>query len=307
MQRKAIAGWVCLMLAVMTAAGGARVWGDDYPYQGQANFVVSGTVTAVDIDRDRIALTADGGHAYTLDTYKASIALRGTDKRGMTADLVPGMRLRARGTRVSADIVEADTVTVLPYVGGVPPGGVQRPIAPPLADQSITLRGTVESVDNNRGAFVVRVNDHTRTIMVNERTDYGYITWNGPVDRILVNVGDRVTVAGTLKRDGTVLAAAVTRRAALLVGDAAPHRGVLTGPITRPSNHLTSRDIKVRVSVGQEVTVHVPRDTPIQRDGRPISVHSLSRNDVVRVEGAPDGDDFKASRIVVLRSNDDGL
>jgi len=165
----------------------------------------------------------------------------------------------------------------------------------------------VESVDNNRGAFVVRVNDHTRTIMVNDRTDYGYITWDGPVDRILVKVGDRVTVTGTLERDGTVLASTVTRREVLQAGDTAAHRNVLTGPVTRPSNHLTSRDIKVRVSVGQEVTVHVPRDTAIMRDGQAISVHSLSRNDVVRVEGTPDGDDFKASRIVVLRSNDDGL
>lgn len=307
MQYKTSVGLVCLMLAVMTAAGRARGQGDSYPYQGQANFVVSGTVTAVDIDRDRIALTADGGHAYTLDTYKANITLRGTDKPGMTADLVPGMRLRASGTRVSADIVEAGTVTVLPYVGGARPGGVQRPGAPTLADQSILLRGTVASVDSSRGAVVVRVNDHTRTVLVDERTDFQDIEYGGGSDRIPLKPGDRVTVAGTFARDGTVLASAVTRRAALLTGEAANHRGVLTGPVTHPSNHLTSRDIKVRVSVGQEVTIHVPRDTPIQRDGRPISVHSLSRNDVVRVEGAPDGDDFKASRIVVLRSNDDGL
>lgn len=307
MQYKTIVGLVCLMLAVMAGTGGARVWGDGYPYQGQANFVVSGVVSAVDIDRDRIALTADGGHAYTLDTYKAAIALRGTDKPGMTVDIVPGMRLRARGTRVSADIVEADRVTVLPYVGGARPPEPQRDSTPTPAGQSILLRGTVESVDSKRDAVVVRVNDHTRTVLVDERTDFQDIEYGGGSDRIPLKPGDRVTVAGTFARDGTVLASAVTRRAALLTGEAANHRGVLTGPVTHPSNHLTSRDIKVRVSVGQEVTVHVPRDTAIMRDGRPISVHSLSRNDVVRVEGTPDGDDFKASRIVVLRSNDDGL
>ncbi|MBV9849107.1 MAG: hypothetical protein JO250_05395, partial [Armatimonadetes bacterium] len=77
------------------------------------------------------------------------------------------------------------------------------------------------------------------------------------------------------------------------------------GRVTQQSNRYTSRDIKIRVAEDHEVKVHVPSGTPITRDGRPISVHELTKDDVVRISGASDGDDFRADRITVIRTYDD--
>ena len=46
----------------------------------------------------------------------------------------------------------------------------------------------------------------------------------------------------------------------------------------------------------------VGRDAQVLRHGQPISVHDLTTSDVIRATGDYDGDDFKASRVVVLES-----
>jgi hypothetical protein len=71
--------------------------------------------------------------------------------------------------------------------------------------------------------------------------------------------------------------------------------------VSKTSDRYLSRDIKVRMDSGREVTIHVPHDARVVRDGQPISVHDLTGDDVVRVIGSFNGDDFKATRIDVLR------
>lgn len=199
-----------LTLGLMGGVTGAKVHADDYPYQGQANFSLDGTVAQVDVDRDRVVLTGDNGRTYTVDTYQCHIALRDTDRPGTTADLVPGMRLHIAGALASSTIVEADQVTVQPYRST---GPVPRPISPSkpvfAGHEPITLRGTVESVDNTHDRFVVRVRDHTRTVYVNDQTDLEDLDYGGSGDQIPLHSGDRVTVAGTFRTDGTVLASSV--------------------------------------------------------------------------------------------------
>lgn len=303
----ALAGMTLLLLGGLP---GGISHAADYPFQGQANFSLDGTIDRVDTDRDRVILHGDNGRVYTVDTYQTRIVLRDTDSPGTTADLVPGMRLHVAGTLASSDIIEADVVTVQP-LRSVRPVGPVSPNAPILnpASEPITLRGTVGSVDERRSLFIVRVRDHTRTIYLNDQTDLQDVDFGGSGERIPVHPGDRVYVSGLLRRDGTVLASSVR-------GLAPPARygsttfqrlgGVLTGPITMESSRYMSRDIKIRAAADREVTVHVPHGVVIRKESHSISVHDLRKDDIVRVEGTPDGSDYKATRIEVLHANDQG-
>lgn len=268
-----------------------------------AAFQATVTITRVDLDRDRVQVVDDGGRAFILDTYQSAIVLRGTDAPGHTGDLVPGMRLRVQGTLASAQIVEAKTVQVLPFQA---PRTAPTPPAQQTQSGPVTLRGTVESVDSHNHLIVVRVRDHERTVYINSQTDLQDVEANNP-DHLAYLPGQRVTVQGAFQPDGTILANTVSRRiqpGPRTAPAPAPDLNTLVGPVTRQSSRYGSRDIKMRIGDTREVTVHVPRDAQVFRGERGISVHDLAKSDVVRVRGTPDGDDFRASRIDVLRSND---
>jgi len=297
---------VCAVLTLLALSPPPPVRGDDYPLSAPTAFQANVTVTRVDIDRDRVQAVDDHGRAYTLDTYQAAISLRGTDRPAHTGDLVPGMRLHVQGTLASAQIVEATNIQVLPFRASR-----VSPTAPlgPRDTGPVTLRGTVESVDSHNHLLVVRVRNHQRTVYLNHQTDLQDVDANNP-NHLAYLPGERVTVVGAFQQDGSVLAGTVSRR--VQPGPRAfaaptPDLNTLIGPITRQSSRYGSRDIKVRVSVDREMTVHVPHEAQVFRADRPISVHDLAKTDVVRVRGMPDGDDFNASRIDVLRSNDQGL
>ncbi len=292
------------MLFALTPAPVAH--GDDYPLSAPAAFQSDVTVTRVDLDRDRVEAADDSGHAYTLDTYQAAIVLRGTDQPGHTGDLVPGMRLHVRGTLASAQIVEVKDIQVLPFrASRVSPTSPVRP----RESGPVTLRGTVESVDSHNHLIIVRVRDYERTVYINSQTSLQDVGANNP-GHLAYLPGQRVTVVGEFQQDGTILAAVISRRlqpGPRTLPAPAPDLNTLIGPVTKQSSRYGSRDIKVRVSVDREVTVHVPHDAKVFRADRSISVHDLAKTDVVRVRGTPDGDDFNAARIDVLRSNDQGL
>lgn len=322
-------------LVALGLAGGLTsaliVRADTYPFEGQSNFSLDGTVDRVDVDRDRVIVVGDDSRTYTLDTSRSSIALRGTSRSGETGDLIAGMRLHVTGTRLSGDIIEADRVAVQPFRSARPtvPMPGHRSNAPvrnsdpydrssdpyssdPYSSGSsyndsrgITLRGTVDSVDNRRGTFVLRVNNHTRTVRVNENTNLNDLgrSYNSG-DRLPMRVGDRVSVAGVLQSNGTVIADTISARS--LTGnsnyrnDSTFRRGnQLLGVVSQTSSKFMSRDLKVRLSSGREVTVHVPKNISVRRNGRAISVHELTSDDQVRIDGSYSGNDFKATRIEV--------
>ena len=82
---------------------------------------------------------------------------------------------------------------------------------------------------------------------------------------------------------------------------------VLLGRVSSTSNRFTSRDIKIHLDGNnREVKVKVPRGIPISRDGQAISIHDLKGDDKVRVSGDYDGNDFRASKIEVVRSPEQG-
>ncbi len=289
-----------------------------YPFQGQAGFVADLSVTDVDIDRQRVMAAASDGTVYTVDTQDAAIVLRDTKQPGETGDLIPGMRLHVVGTLLPQHILAADRVEVLPYQ----PGRV-APVPPPApADDRVTLRGTVAALDDAQSGFTLHVRDHARRIVIDDQSDLSGLAPGDPAHQG-VHVGERVTVVGAYQPDGAILADLVTV-AVHPPSPLPPHRSRrvtepvpasvapvpytpvpaslshLTGEVSSTSNKLSTRDIKVRVSPSREVTVHVPHDAQILRDGRPLSVHNIAKGDIVSVEGTPDGDAVKASRIVVL-------
>jgi hypothetical protein len=262
---------------------------DAAPFAAQP-FVQDGVASHVDTDRDRVAFDGGDGRTYTLDTATTEITLLNGKQGGITSDLTPGMRLHVSGKRISAEIIEAETVHIL------------APQAPPVADGAdIHLRGTVDSIDTRLGAFVVRVSTHTRTIYLADDTDLTGMALHDP-NRFPVKPGDRVSVAGRLQPDGSVLAGAVSLSKTIIVPPPATlHAGqIIFGRISSVSNRYTSRDIKIVLADDREVKVKVRRGLSIRRDGRAISVHDLHTEDNVRVLGDYDGTDFKAERIDVL-------
>ena len=303
MRRFSLLLLTCAVFASLAVSPIPLARGDDAPLSAPRAFHANVTVTRVDLDRDRVEAVDDSGRAYTLDTYQAAITLRGTDRPGHTGDLVPGMRLRVQGTLASAEIVEAATVQVLPFHAS---RAVPAAAATPRETGPVTLRGTVESVDSHNHLLVVRVRDHERTVYINSQTDLQDVEAHNP-DHLAYLPGERVTVVGAFQPDETILADTISRRVQpgpRTVSAPVPDLNTLIGPVTKQSSRFGSRDIKVRVSVDHEVTIHVPRDAQVFRGDRPISVHDLAKADVVRVRGTPDDDDFNASRIDVLRSND---
>jgi hypothetical protein len=283
-----LCGSVCGRLSVPCLAQA-----DLAPFAAQP-FAQDGVVSHVDTDRDRVALDGGDGQTYTLDTATTEIILLDGKHGGITSDLAPGMRLHVSGKRISAGIVEAETVQVLVS---------QSPTAAAGAD--IQLRGTVDSIDTRLGAFVVRVSTHTRTIYLADDTDLTGMALRDP-NRFPVKIGDRVSVAGRLQNDGSVLAGAISLSKTILVPPAAtPHAGqIIFGRISSVSNRYTSRDIKIVLADDREVKVKVRRGLSIRRDGRAISVHDLHTDDSVRVLGDYDGMDFKAKRIDVLHHDE---
>jgi len=322
----------CALAALPFVATRRSAGAETYPYQGAQNFHIDGTITLVDADRDRVNITGSDGHDYALDTDSTQIKLRDTSRPGDTGDLVTGMHIEVAGRLLSSNIIAADRLSVLPFNGPVdanpePPRHPveQRPVivhnepaARPVAGASdhIRLRGTVENVDDDTGVVVVRVNNHLRTIAVDRNTDLTDIH-SPDDDHIGLHQGDRVTVAGSLRDDGTVRASAISLSKDIgAAEDSAdsvpttpevdnPHQ--IVGRVSKMSDRLMTRDIKVRLDSDRDVTVHVPHDARVMRDGHPISVHELTDDDVVRVIGGPDGDDFKATRIDVLRQYQDEL
>lgn len=341
-------GLVCLSLLTLGLSGAAltvapitpaQAQAQDYPYQGRS-LTLNGTVHSVDPDRDRVVFDGDDGNRYTLDTYRAAIALRDTQRTGETGDLVPGMRLHVSGQLLSSNIVEADRVSVLDLSGERPVGDRPTSPVPPLRNggnrygygnhsyndngSTINLRGTVESINEDRGSFTVRISQpqvHTRTVFLDDNTDLGDINPDAQA-RFPINPGDRVTVAGILRRDNTVLA--TTINSSRYSSDRGNYdRGndnspvynpnsynsdygarTLTGKVIQTSNRITSRDLKISLN-GREVHVVVPKGTPVRRHGAPISVHEVNKDDRIRVSGAYDGNDFKASRIEVIEESTD--
>ena len=262
---------------------------DDYPYQAHP-LTLDGTLSSVDTDRDRVILSGGDGRRYTLDTSQTDITLMDGNQAGLTNDLKSGMRVHLAGKLLSQGIVEADQLRILSEQ-------LRRPVNTIKPGTPFTVHGNVLSTDTNRGSFVVRINDHTRTIYVSDQTDMSGMG-RGIVDPLPVRVGDRVIVAGILAGDGSVQADAVSLGRTIPSGGAAYRSGhELSGHVTGTSNRFTSRDITVQDPTGREVTVRVPSRTPVRRDGQPISVHEISKDDQVRIIGSYDGDNFKATRI----------
>ncbi len=291
---------LCLLCLVLLLPGAITLaQADSYPFQSKS-FLQEGVVEQVDSDRDRVILKADDGRRYTLDTSDSRITLADGSRGGVTADLSLGMRVHVAGKLLSAGIAEALQVRVLE---------AQTATATPIpADDpnAIIVRGNVKTVNTHLGAFDLKIKDHTRTILLADDTDLSGL---GKIDAqtFPVNPGDRITVAGELQPDGTVLAGAIsfsrdlafpTRQAA---PQAVPQEVVLVGQISSQSNRYSSRDIKIRLANDREVKIKVPRGVAVRRDGQPISVHDLRGEETVRVTGTYDGNDFRATRIDSVR------
>ena len=287
--------WVVAILFLLALTASTAALADDYPFQGQS-FVMDGVIVKVDVDRDRVIFTGDNNRAYTLDTSASDITLIDGNKAGMTGDLAAGMHVHVSGKLLSAGIAEVEQLRVLDD---------SKP--PPVQPAPITLRGTVDTTDTRHSSFVVHVKDkvgeHTRTILLADNTDVSGMALSNP-SQFPVKPGDRVTVAGVLQPDGTVLAGALSLSKDIVVPASIPPSRpppLLLGRVSTPSNRYTSRDIKIRLDAnGEEIKVKVPRGIAIRREGHAVSVHDLREGDELRVRGVYDGSDFRAARIEVL-------
>ena len=296
--------WFCLAVVLLGGMLSARA--DPYPFPGKP-FVQNGVVVKVDADRDRVIFQGDNGNRYTLDTSDSGVTLPDGSRAAMTPDLSPGMRIHVSGKLLSPGIAQVSQMRVLTLGAPPHPKPPAEPAAasktPSISDDPnvITLRGTVETINTQLGAFVVKVKDHTRTILLADDTD---LTGLGKIDLAAfpVKIGDRVTVAGALQSDGQVLAGAISfsRTVAFPTSIAPAQNRVLLGQISSQSNQYTSRDIKIRLAGGREVKIEVPRGIPIRREGQPISVHDLKGDEWVRVTGLYEGNDFQATRIEAI-------
>lgn len=182
------------------------------------------------------------------------------------------------------------------FAAGTPP-------AIPVAEADtpdLKVRGTVVAVDLRRGAFTLRVNGRERSVYITPDTNISALG-PGVAGKFPAATGQRLSAAGPLQPDGSVLAGLLTPSRDFTYASATdqPNR-ILFGRISSRSGRLRGRDIKIHGADGMEVKVKVAHDVLIRRAGRPISVHDLSGDDDIRVVGTRDGQDIKAARIDVL-------
>ena len=277
--------------------------GTEVPF-GSRPFVTDGVVAHVDSTHDRLIINRDNGRPCLLDTSEADITL---PDGSQSVTLSPGMRVHVMGRQISSGLVEVAQLRVLKP--GKP--NAPRPPGPPAPQgtatgEDIQLRGTVDTIDTRRGAFVVRIRDHTRIIYLAGATDLSGMGLHDP-NRFPVKPGDRVSVAGRLQPEGGVLAGAVSLSRVITLPTAAPLPSrVLFGRITSVGTRFTGRDIKILLADRREIKVKVGRGLSVRRDGRLISVHDLRGGDDVRMTGIFDGSDFKADRVDVLHREEEG-
>jgi len=257
------------------------------------HLTLAGTLKRIEAGPHAALFAGDDGRQYVLDLSQAKIVLPG----GAHLPLLAGTRGYVSGLGNPDGSITVSRLQVLP---------APLPALPPVVAASdepvdLTVRGTVEAIDLEHGAFVLRINTHTRTVFVTPDTD---VSGLGGVagGQFPVQPGRRVTVGGSLQPDGSVLAGLLTQKEDVDYQTAAtqPNR-VLFGTVSSPANKLAHRDIKIRsADGGTETKIGIPRGIPIRRAGLQISVYDLSRRDSVRVTGRRAGTDFHAARIDVL-------
>ncbi len=264
------------------------------PVSGQ-QVTLAGTLRRVEAGPHTALFAGDDGRQYVLDLSQAKITLPSS----VRAPLTPGTRGIVSGLGNTDGSITVSRFQAAPAaVAAIPIPSVPKPV-------DFTVRGTVEVIDLERGAFVLRINTHTRTVFVTPDTDVSGL----PAARtgFPVQPGQRVTVGGSLQPEGTVLAGLLTAKEDVnyhTLGDQ-PNR-ILFGIVSSPANKFGHRDIKIRLADGggTETKIVVPRDIPVRRSGTQISVYDLSRRDQVRVTGRMSGTDFRAARIDVLAPTD---
>ena len=261
------------------------------PISGQ-HLTLAGTLKRVEPGPHAALFAADDGQQYVLDLSQAKIVL----PNGVKAPLAAGTRGLVSGLGNADGSITVSRFQAVPVVA--PP----IPSVPEPLD--FTVRGTVEAINLERGAFVLRINTHTRTVFVTPDTDVSGLPGAGAGFPVLA--GQRVTVGGSLQPEGTVLAGLLTTKEDVDYHTPAtvPNR-ILFGTVSSPANKLGRRDIKIRLADGgAEAKIVVPRGIPIRRSGIQISAYDLSRRDTVRVTGRLAGTEFHAARIDVLAAAD---
>jgi len=256
------------------------------------HLTLAGTLRRIEAGPRAALFAGDDGRQYVLDLSQAKIAL----PSGAHLPLLAGMRGYVSGLGNTDGSITVSRLQVLPAPLPAPPPVVAASDEP----VDLTVRGTVEAIDLEHGAFVLRINTHTRTVFVTPDTD---VSGLGGVagGQFPVQPGRRVTVGGLLQPDGSVLAGLLTQKedADYQTAASRPNR-VLFGIVSSPANKLVRRDIKIRLADGTEIKIGIPRGIPVRRAGAQISVYDLSRRDSLRVTGRMTGTDFHAARIDVL-------
>ena len=258
------------------------------PISGQ-HVTLAGTLKRVEAKPQSALFAGDDGRNYVLDLSQAKIVLPG----GAHLPLLAG----ARGT--VAGLGNPDGSITVSRLQVLPPPPIPA-VTTPTEPVDLTVRGTVEAIDLEHGAFVLRVNTHTRTVYVTADTDVSGLGV-AAISGFPVQPGQRVTVGGSLQPGGSVLAGLLTIKEDVnyLTAPDHPNR-VLFGTVSSPANKLGQRDIKLRLADGTETKIVVPRSIPVRRSGAQISVYDLSRRDSIRATGRMTGTDFRAFRLDVL-------
>ena len=135
----------------------------NFPESSPQHCSIRGVVRRVDAGSGHVILVGDDDRTYTVDAYGARIILPDITRHAETGDLERGMHVRASGTLVDGNLVEAMTVRV---VSDYTPFGTYRP-APPT-DSSLgntTLEGVVRLVDTDHSRITVADTDGARDVI----------------------------------------------------------------------------------------------------------------------------------------------
>lgn len=278
---------LCAVCVLMTALTALAAHDDD----GYGRRTLTGVVTDIDSPSLELTVRFDERGTYTVRADEAIVQMGSRELK--FRDIREGDHLKITGDLRSGKIMDAYTIRILTG-DGRDDDSYDRG-AGWETGKVLTVSGEVESVDSVRGLVRLASEVGQVDILVERRTDIR--EWGRKKTFDDIRDGDHLVVTGKVESYSRLTAHSINIGGPDSRGGSNNLQTIVMGEVVRNSD-AWDRNLTVRTPVG-EVTMAVPREAKVIRNGDYISVHEIDRGDIVRALGTWRGNTFTANQIDV--------
>ncbi len=294
----------CVLILVTSFAYAANAYRPSNDYQRKGDFTAVGLATGIDSSTEVFDL-ADRGDSYRILADRATIQLT-NGKYGTLRDIRTSAKVKVEGERLSARSVLASTITVMEDSGNYTGTGEEsfRP------NDRVETDGYVTRVQPHHQEISIRTKSGSYVVTIRPDTvirRYLYVTDAKDIDE-----GDEITLAGTVDREGRIVAdriqvsfantkerekypAGVSYRPRERDAVSDTMQDTIEGSVTFPVSAF-DRTLGLDTRYGERI-VEVPKEAEVLIDRKPGSVHEIKKGDRLRVIGSWSGSTMAASHL----------